>query len=180
MSLEWNRWHMRRRCSMSGRRTCRLLGCQSRKPSKMLRPSATTSSRSRRSWSEPMTDELIFKPVAELATLLETGKITSEGLARAFIARTQAVDRRVKAFNSRDEANALALARASDERRALGQARGPLDGIPVGFKDVIAVDGQPLTCSSKMLANFVSPYDATVTTNLKAAGAIPFGRLNMD
>ena len=127
-----------------------------------------------------MTDELIFKSVAELATLLETGKITSVALVQAFIARTQAVDGRVKAFTSRDEANTLALARVSDERRAQGQARGALDGIPVGFKDVIAVDGQPLTCSSKMLANYVSPYDATVTEKLKAAGAIPWGRLNMD
>ncbi len=127
-----------------------------------------------------MTEELIFKPVGELATLLATGKITSVALVRAFITRMQAVDGRVKAFNSRDEANVLALARASDERRAQGQARGPLDGIPVGFKDVIAVDGQPLTCSSKMLANYVSPYDATVTEKLKAAGAIPWGRLNMD
>ncbi len=127
-----------------------------------------------------MTEELIFKPVAELATLLDTGKITSVALVQGFIARTQAVDGRVKAFNSRDEANALALARESDERRAQGQARGALDGIPIGFKDVIAVDGQPLTCSSKMLANFVSPYDATVTEKLKAAGAIPWGRLNMD
>ncbi|MDB6114100.1 MAG: gatA 2 [Lacunisphaera sp.] len=127
-----------------------------------------------------MADGLIFQPVAALAAQLAAGKISAVELMRAFAARTTAVDGRVRAFNSRDEAGALALAAESDARRAAGQARGPLDGIPVGFKDVIAVEGQPLTCSSKMLANFVSPYDATVTLNLRAAGAIPWGRLNMD
>jgi aspartyl-tRNA(Asn)/glutamyl-tRNA(Gln) amidotransferase subunit A len=127
-----------------------------------------------------MSTGLIFKPLAELSALLEEKQASAVELMQAFIARTAAVDGRVRAFNSRDEAGALALAAAADARRAAGQARGPLDGIPVGFKDVIAVEGQPLTCSSKMLANFISPYDATVTTRLKAAGAIPWGRLNMD
>ena len=127
-----------------------------------------------------MADDLIFQPAARLAALLAAGKLSSVELLQACLARTKAVDGRVKAFNSYDEAGALALAKAADERRAAGQAMGPLDGIPVGLKDVIAVEGQPLTCSSRMLANFVSPYDATVTQKLKAAGAIPFGRLNMD
>jgi aspartyl-tRNA(Asn)/glutamyl-tRNA(Gln) amidotransferase subunit A len=127
-----------------------------------------------------MSSDLIFKPVGELAALLEAGKISSVELVQEFAQRARAVDDRVKAFNFLDETGALAAARTSDVRRASKQTRGPLDGIPVGFKDVIAVDGQPLTCSSKMLANYVSPYDATVTEKLKAAGAIPWGRLNMD
>jgi aspartyl-tRNA(Asn)/glutamyl-tRNA(Gln) amidotransferase subunit A len=127
-----------------------------------------------------MSLELIYKSATELAALLEARKLSSVELTSAFIARTKAVDARVRAFNSFDEAGALAQARASDERRATGQARGPLDGIPVGIKDVIAVADQPLTCSSRILANFVSPYDATVTRKLKDAGAIPWGRLNMD
>jgi len=90
------------------------------------------------------------------------------------------VDGRVKAFNSSDDADALAQATASDARRAAGKARRPLDGIPVGLKDVISVAGQPLTASSKMLANFVSPYDSTVATKLKNAGAVLYGRLNCD
>ena len=99
---------------------------------------------------------------------------------QAVLARTKAVDAKVQAFNSFDEADALAQARASDARRAAGRASGPLDGIPIGIKDVISVAGQPLTASSKMLANFVSPYDATVTRKLKDAGAICWGRLNLD
>lgn len=127
-----------------------------------------------------MSSELFYKTAAELSVALEQRKLSSVELTQAVIARTKAVDTKVKAFNSFDESDALAQARASDERRAAGQARGPLDGIPVGMKDVISVAGQPLTASSKMLANFVSPYDATATKRLKGAGAICWGRLNLD
>ncbi len=124
--------------------------------------------------------ELFFQPAAELAAQLAARKISAVELMQAVLARTRAVEPVVQAFNSYDEADALAQARASDARRAAGQARGPLDGIPIGMKDVISVAGQPLTASSKMLANFVSPYDATVTRKLKEAGAICWGRLNLD
>jgi aspartyl-tRNA(Asn)/glutamyl-tRNA(Gln) amidotransferase subunit A len=127
-----------------------------------------------------MSRTLTWLTATELSALLASGEITSVQLVEACLSRLQIVEPRVRAFNSHDASAALTAARASDARRAAGQARGPLDGIPVGFKDVIAVTGQPLTCSSRMLANYVSPYDATVTTRLKAAGAIPFGRLNMD
>ena len=127
-----------------------------------------------------MSSELTFKTATELAALLAARKASSVELTTAFIARAQAVEDRLHAFNSFDEADALAQARAADARRAAGQARGPLDGIPIGFKDVIAVEGQPLTCSSRMLAGFVSPYDATVTRRLREAGAVLWGRLNMD
>jgi aspartyl-tRNA(Asn)/glutamyl-tRNA(Gln) amidotransferase subunit A len=127
-----------------------------------------------------MSAELYFKPIAELAALLDAKTVSSVELMQAVVARTRAVESKVHAFNSCDETDALAQAAASDARRAAGQARGPLDGIPVGLKDVIAVAGQPLTASSKMLANFVSPYDATVTQRLKQAGAVLWGRLNLD
>ena len=127
-----------------------------------------------------MAAELFFKSIAELGALLDARKLSSAELTGAVIARTKAVDGRVHAFNSFDEAGALAQAAASDTRRAAGQVRGPLDGIPVGLKDVIAAAGQPLTASSRMLANFVSPYDATVTARLKGAGAVVWGRLNCD
>ncbi len=127
-----------------------------------------------------MAAELFFQTIAELGALLDSRKLSSAELTRAVIARTKAVDGRVHAFNSFDEAGALASAAASDARRAAGQARGPLDGIPVGLKDVIAAAGQPLTASSKILANYVSPYDATVTARLKGAGAVVWGRLNCD
>lgn len=124
--------------------------------------------------------ELHFQPIAALAEQLASKQLSSGELTRAIIARTRAVDPQVKAFNSFDEADALAQAAESDHRRAAGESRGPLDGIPIGLKDVISVAGQPLTASSKMLANFVSPYDATVTARLKKAGAVLWGRLNLD
>ena len=127
-----------------------------------------------------MSSDPCFQPIAQLAAALEAKQLSAVDLAKAVIARTQAVEPRIHAFNSWDEADALAQAAASDARRAAGQARGALDGIPIGLKDVIAVKDQPLTASSRMLANFVSPYDATVTTRLKAAGAVLYGRLNCD
>jgi aspartyl-tRNA(Asn)/glutamyl-tRNA(Gln) amidotransferase subunit A len=112
------------------------------------------------------------------------GELSAAELMASVIARTKAVDGRVKAFNSYDEEDALSQARASDLRRskakAAGRPPGPLEGIPIGMKDVISVAGQPLTASSRMLENFVSPYDSTVTEKLKAAGAICWGRLNLD
>ncbi|HND61589.1 MAG TPA: Asp-tRNA(Asn)/Glu-tRNA(Gln) amidotransferase subunit GatA [Opitutaceae bacterium] len=124
--------------------------------------------------------DLVFQSISELSGRLASGEISSAELTRIFIARTKSLDQRVHAFNSFDAGDALAQAVASDERRASGKALGPLDGIPIGLKDVIAVAGQPLTASSRMLANFVSPYDATVTTRLKQAGAVLWGRLNCD
>ena len=127
-----------------------------------------------------MAEEILYQSAARLAAMLAARQISAVELLQACLTRMRAVDGRIRAFNSFDEAGALAAARESDGRRAAGRARSLLDGIPVGLKDVIATEGQPLTCSSRMLANFVSPYDATVTAKLKAAGAIPFGRLNMD
>ncbi len=127
-----------------------------------------------------MTPPHYFGTIAALSEALRVGKVSSLQLMREVIARTREVEPRVGAFNSFDEIDALAQASASDLRRAEGRTLGLLDGIPIGLKDVIAVEGQPLTASSRMLANFVSPYDAAVTRKLKAAGAICWGRLNLD
>ena len=131
-----------------------------------------------------MAEALYDLTLTELSRRLDAGQTSAVELMQAVLARTQAVEGRVRAFNSFDAQDALAQARASDARRAAARASGApvgaLEGIPVGIKDVIAVTGQPLTASSRMLANFVSPYDATVVTKLKAAGAICWGRLNLD
>jgi aspartyl-tRNA(Asn)/glutamyl-tRNA(Gln) amidotransferase subunit A len=127
-----------------------------------------------------MSEALHNLTVAELSRRLAVGQVTSEVVTRAFIERTQAVEAKVGAFLHRDENDALAQARASDARRAAGKTLGPLDGVPLGIKDVIAVKDQPLTCASQILKKFVSPYDATVTERLRAAGVVLWGRLNMD
>lgn len=124
--------------------------------------------------------EWISKSVTELSDLLASGKVSSVELTQSFIDRAIAVEPQLGAFISLDATFALQQAAASDQRRAAGKTLGALDGIPVGFKDAIAVKDQSLTASSKMLENFVSPYDATVTEKLKAQGAVLLGRLNLD
>ena len=94
----------------------------------------------------------------------------------------QRVDGKIHAFISHDAADALAQADAADKlliQAGSGASRSLL-GVPVAVKDVLAVKNQPLNCGSKILGKFISPYDATVVEKLKAAGAIIFGRLNMD
>jgi aspartyl-tRNA(Asn)/glutamyl-tRNA(Gln) amidotransferase subunit A len=127
-----------------------------------------------------MADELHYKTLSELQVLLTAGELSSVELTKSLIERKEEVDPRVQAFNSLDQEQVISQAEASDQRRGAGESMGSLDGIPIGLKDVISVKDSPLTCSSKMLENFVSPYDATVTTRLKEEGAILFGRLNMD
>jgi aspartyl-tRNA(Asn)/glutamyl-tRNA(Gln) amidotransferase subunit A len=92
------------------------------------------------------------------------------------------VDGSIHAFLSHDDADALAQADAADKALAAGvkHEENPLLGIPVAIKDVLAVKGHPLNCASKILGKFVSPYDGTAIEKLRNAGAIVFGRLNMD
>ena len=124
--------------------------------------------------------DLHFKTITELAAMLAAGETTSVAITQAVIDRTAAVDAQVKAFLSSDPEDALSQAKASDDRRALDKSFGPLDGIPIGIKDTLAVKDQPLRCASKMLENYVSPFDATCITKLREAGAVIWGRLNMD
>jgi aspartyl-tRNA(Asn)/glutamyl-tRNA(Gln) amidotransferase subunit A len=127
-----------------------------------------------------MKNELCFKTAAELSQLLNQKAVTSQEVTQAFIDRTQALDGQVKAYLSLNPEDALAQAKASDERRTRGETLGPLDGIPVTLKDVLAVKGQPLTCGSKILEHYVSPYDATCVENLQKKGLVLWGRANMD
>ena len=117
---------------------------------------------------------------AELINLLKGGSVSSVEITQAFIQRIQAVDQKVHAFLHLDEEDMINQAKSSDQRRAQGKSFGQLDGIPVGLKDVISAEGQPLTAASKILENYISPYDATVTRKLKEAGAVIGGRLNLD
>lgn len=127
-----------------------------------------------------MKHDLVFKTATQLSNLLETKEISSVELTQAFIDRAQSKDSSLQAFLVKNENHALTQAKASDERRQQGQTRGPLDGIPVSLKDLICEKGQQLSCASKILEGYISPYDATVTQKLKEAGAVLWGRLNMD
>jgi aspartyl-tRNA(Asn)/glutamyl-tRNA(Gln) amidotransferase subunit A len=117
--------------------------------------------------------------ISELRARLARGEVSARDVMAACLERVKRVDPQVKAFLSYDEADALAQADAADQQIQAG-ANQPLLGVPIALKDVLAVKGHPLNCASKILGNFVSPYDATVIEKLRAAGAIVFGRLNMD
>lgn len=125
-------------------------------------------------------NEIYYKTATELSDLLAKKAISSVELTQAIIERTKKTDSQLGAFLSFDEKEALAQAEASDKRRANGKTLSPLDGMPVSIKDIICEEGKQLTCGSRILENYISPYDATVTTKLKAAGAVLWGRLNLD
>src|ERR1700682_4502315 len=120
--------------------------------------------------------------ISELTAKLARREVSSREAVQACLEQIQRVDGRVRAFISYDAADALAQADAADKALASGDvhAQRPLLGVPVAIKDVIAAKDQPLNCGSKILGKFISPYDATVIEKLKAAGAVVFGRLNMD
>jgi aspartyl-tRNA(Asn)/glutamyl-tRNA(Gln) amidotransferase subunit A len=121
--------------------------------------------------------------LSELLPKLASGEVSSRAVTQACLDQIQRVDGRIRAFISYDPADALAQADAADRELAAGGVAGqhrPLLGVPIAVKDVIAVEGQPLNCGSKILGRFISPYDATVIQKLKSAGAVVFGRLNMD
>lgn len=117
--------------------------------------------------------------ITELGEKLASRAISSREAVQACLDRVKSVDGSIHAFLSYDAPDALAQAEEADRRLAAGE-RAPLLGIPIAIKDVIAVKDQPLSCGSKILGKFISPYDATVTRKLREAGAVIFGRLNMD
>lgn len=119
------------------------------------------------------------KSVAELSRELESGKISSVELTRQFLGRLKKEDEQLNSFISITEEQALADAHAADEQRAAGKAT-PWTGVPFAHKDIFCTNGVATTCGSKMLANFVPPYDATVTANFRKAGAVCLGKTNMD
>ena len=125
-------------------------------------------------------EDLIFKTTEELIQGLKTKAFSSTELTQAYIQRTLDLEPKIKAFLSFDEDKTLKEAKASDERRSQNKVLSDLDGIPVGLKDIFAEKGQPLTCGSRILEKFISPYDATLVKRLKTSGMVLWGRLNMD
>jgi aspartyl-tRNA(Asn)/glutamyl-tRNA(Gln) amidotransferase subunit A len=117
--------------------------------------------------------------LTELAARLETGEASSVELCQDYLARIAAHNPSLNAFVTVDADKTLAEARAADALRATGQA-GPLTGVPIAHKDIFCAEGWRTTCGSKMLANFVAPYDAHVISQFKAAGMPSLGKLNMD
>jgi aspartyl-tRNA(Asn)/glutamyl-tRNA(Gln) amidotransferase subunit A len=115
--------------------------------------------------------------IAEARELLDKGKISSVELTQAYLDRIVAVDNQVRAFLAIDDESALEQARAADED---GRDNASLLGIPLAIKDVISTEGLTTTCGSKMLEEYVPPYDATVIKRLKSSGAVLLGKTNCD
>ena len=122
---------------------------------------------------------MLNAPLTELSASLAGGKVSSVELTQLFLDRIAKLDGGLNAFITVDPARALGEARAADARRAAGDT-GPLLGIPVAHKDIFCTQGMATTCGSKMLANFVAPYDAHVVEQFAKAGAVLLGKTNMD
>ncbi|XDD48108.1 Asp-tRNA(Asn)/Glu-tRNA(Gln) amidotransferase subunit GatA [Leptospira sp. WS39.C2] len=124
--------------------------------------------------------DLVFLTYSEIKKKLNENSLTSFDLVTAYLERIQSVDSKVKAFLNLNADKILNQAKESDERRKSGKILSEFDGIPIGIKDNICIRGEITSCSSKILENFESPYDATVVSKLKEKGFILFPRLNMD
>jgi aspartyl-tRNA(Asn)/glutamyl-tRNA(Gln) amidotransferase subunit A len=123
---------------------------------------------------------LVRHTATELLAQLNSGQTTSVALVQAYLDQIAAHDGRVKAFLRVDPPSALKRAAEIDARRRDGKPLGRLAGLPVAIKDLLCTAGEVTTCGSRMLENFVPPYDATVIANLKAADAVLIGKTNMD
>jgi aspartyl-tRNA(Asn)/glutamyl-tRNA(Gln) amidotransferase subunit A len=117
--------------------------------------------------------------IAGALTALEERAISAEELARAHVAGIEALNPRLNAYLTVTAEQAIEDARASDARRAKGEA-GPLEGIPLAIKDLFCTEGVRTTAASRILHNFVPPYESTVTTQLKRDGAVFLGKANLD
>jgi aspartyl-tRNA(Asn)/glutamyl-tRNA(Gln) amidotransferase subunit A len=116
----------------------------------------------------------------ELARSVREGRVSAASVLEEYLARIAEHEPQVHAFNFVMEPQARARAGEIDRLVAAGQDPGPLAGVPVALKDLLCTRGVPTTCSSRILANWVPPYDATVVQKLTVAGAVPIGKTNMD
>ncbi|TFC95801.1 MULTISPECIES: Asp-tRNA(Asn)/Glu-tRNA(Gln) amidotransferase subunit GatA [Cryobacterium] len=126
-----------------------------------------------------MTD-MIKLSAATLSGLLTDGSVSSVEVTQAHLDRIAAIDTGVHAFLHVSGEAALAAAARVDARRAAGEALGPLAGVPIAIKDVLATIDMPSTAGSKILEGWIPPYDATVVKRVRDAGLIPLGKTNMD
>ncbi|WP_420175305.1 Asp-tRNA(Asn)/Glu-tRNA(Gln) amidotransferase subunit GatA [Luteococcus sp. OSA5] len=130
--------------------------------------------------SEIDTAQILTATAAQLGEWIAAQTVTSEQVTRAFLDQIEAVDDQVNAFVSVDAERAMELARRVDQRIAQGEQLGPLAGVPVAVKDLLCYEGLRTTASSRMLENWIPPYNATVVNRLLDAGLVILGKTNLD
>lgn len=117
--------------------------------------------------------------ISQALEKMEAGELTSVELTQSYLDRIDAVEKNVSAYITVDREGALEQAKKADKDRSEGRG-GRLCGIPISLKDLLCVKDIKMTCGSKMLENFIPPYDATVVKNIKAAGGVILGKVTMD
>ncbi len=124
--------------------------------------------------------KLYNQTIHSLHEMLKSGETTSTAITESVFGRISEVDDKVRCYLTLTEETAMEAAGRSDDRYRKGDFIGPLDGIPIGIKDIFLTEGVKTTAGSKILENFIAPYDGTPSRKLKEAGAVITGKLNMD
>ncbi len=124
--------------------------------------------------------QTVTQTVPQTVTQVQAGEVTAESVTQRSLARIAALDGEVNAFLHVARDQALAQARAIDQKRARGEPLGKLSGVAIAIKDALCTRGLPSTAASKILAGYEPPYDATVVARLRAADAVIVGKTNMD
>ena len=122
---------------------------------------------------------MLEKTVVELSEALRLRKVSSVELTRAYLEKIGKKSKKLNTYITVCDELALTQAKMADQRLAKGE-KNPLLGIPIAHKDIFCTKGIKTTCGSKMLENFVSPYNATVVSKLNKAGMVTLGKTNMD
>src|ERR1035437_5785768 len=137
---------------------------------------------------EPSVSDLTRLPAHEMAALMRSGEVSSSDLAEAHLAAAERQNRALHAWLVICRIDALAQAKAADQRIAEARRSGdaalralpPMCGVPVALKDLVSVKGGQATAGSKVLEGYIAPFDSTVTARLRQAGAVILGKTNMD
>jgi aspartyl-tRNA(Asn)/glutamyl-tRNA(Gln) amidotransferase subunit A len=119
------------------------------------------------------------KTLKALSDALAKGEVSSQELTQHFLDRIKQHDPQLNSFITVSEQQAMVQAKAADEQRATGNT-GALTGVPIAHKDIFCTQGIRTSCASKMLDNFIAPYNATVVEKMNAAGVVTLGKTNMD
>ena len=127
-----------------------------------------------------MSSDITGWDAATTASAVAAGEVSAIDVTLAHLDRIASIDDRVHAFLHVDTGGALSAAGDVDKARADGKVLGPLAGVPLALKDIVATEGVPTTCGSRILEGWRPPYDATITTRLKNAGVVILGKTNMD